>query len=99
MLIPYLFAFCTCVFLTVSSYSSRYARAAGYPPTQFCLDFSCLMGSTYFVGFIYECIYGEGYPIACVLAMSVAGSSLLVAFILLNAAILSGKGALAIALS
>jgi len=99
MLIPYLFAFCTCVLLTVSSYASRYTRAAGYPPTQFCVDFSCLAGSIYFVGFIYECLYGQGYPIGCVLAMSLAGSSLVVAFILLNAAILSGKGALAIALS
>ena len=32
MLIPYLFAFSTCCFLTISSYASRYTRPAGYPP-------------------------------------------------------------------
>ena len=31
-MIPYLVAFITCIFLTMGSYFSRLARAAGYPP-------------------------------------------------------------------
>jgi len=99
MFIPYLFSFVVCIFLTIGSYTSRYSRVAGYPPIQFCVDFSCFSGIFYLFGFVYECLYGEGYPIGCILSMIVAGICIVVAFILLNAAVLTGKGALAMAVS
>lgn len=99
ILIPYFFAFTICVFLTIGSYTTRYSRVAGYPSIQFSLDFSCLAGFFYLIGFIYECIFGPPYQIECIITMTAAGLSIVLAFICLNAALLSGKGALAMAIS
>ena len=51
------------------------------------------------VAFIYQHILVEPYPIECILVMGLAGLSIVGAFILFNLALISGKGALAMAIS
>lgn len=100
MMVPILIAFTTCVFLTAGSYLSRAAKAVHYPPMQYSLDFCNMAGLFYLIGFIIVETTGQyNYPFDLILWMSGAGLSIVAAFILLNAAVLSGKGALAMAIS
>lgn len=99
MLTPYFFSFVTCCFLTLGSYLSRFSKVAGYPPIQYSLDFSIVAGFWYLLGFIYQHFFVQPYPMNCILTMILAGYSILGAFLFLIAAVLQGKGGLAIALT
>lgn len=48
------------------------------------------------ISFFYS-HYTDPYPTACIIVMTIAGFFCLLGFVLLNLAILSGKGALAVA--
>lgn len=97
-MIPYGIAFINCGFLTFGSYLSRQAHKIKYPPFQYCIDFTCMAGWFYFVAFLYV-EWTDPYPWQCIVYMSIAGQIIIAAFLLLNAAVLSGKGALAMAIS
>ena len=100
MMVPYLIAFIACFFLTFSSYLARLSKAASYPSIQFCMDFSFATGILYLFSFIYSHFIGpDPYPTACIIVMCLAGFTCLLGFIFLNLAVISGKGALAVAVS
>lgn len=100
VMVPYLIAFILCFFLTFSSYLSRLSKVAWYPPIQFCLDFSFASGVLFLVSFIYCHFIGpDPYPVACIIVVALAGITCLLGFIFSNLAVLSGKGALAMAVS
>lgn len=62
-------------------------------------DFSLVAGLIYLSGFLYQQFYSQPFSITLILYMMIAGFFLTIAFVLLNAAILSGKGALAISIT
>jgi drug/metabolite transporter (DMT)-like permease len=62
-------------------------------------DFSLIAGVIYLCGFFYQQFYSQPFTISLTLYMMIAGLFLTIAFVFLNAAILSGKGALAISIT
>ncbi|TNV78049.1 hypothetical protein FGO68_gene6526 [Halteria grandinella] len=99
ILIPFMVVFTTCLLLTKGAYLSRAARSVQYPPIQFVTDFSIGSGLIYLAAFLYQHFYVEPYPLACILFMATAGIAICCAFQLLNLSVLSGKGALSMAIS
>ncbi len=86
--------------LTLASYTARASKAIGYRPLQFVADFSFIAGLFYFIGFIYNQFFTSSpYPITSIIFMTLAGFVINLAFLFLNAAVLSGKGALAMAIT
>ena len=63
---------------------------------QFVADFSLVAGLFYILGFI---LTSESYPLSLTLFMMCAGLLINLAFMFLNAAVVSGKGALAMAIT
>ena len=97
---PILLAFLTCIFLTINSILARAGKAVGYPLIQYVIDFCCFAGILYLIGFIYIHFFtSQPYMMEEIVFMSIAGSIIFLAFITLNAALLTGKGALAMAIS
>lgn len=95
---PYFVAFIACFFLASNSYLARLSMAANYPSVQFCFDFSMAAGLAYFFSFLVSNHF-DPYPWECIVAMAIAGAFCLTGFIFLNLAVITGKGALAIAVS
>ena len=100
ILVPILVIAVNVGWLTVGSYTARAARAAKYPPTQFVVDFLFTSGVIYMLGFLYVQLF-SGYPMGWDLIgfVTIAGLFAACAFLCLNAAMLSGKGALAMAIT
>ena len=86
--------------LTVGSYTARAARAAKYPPNQFVVDFLFTCGVIYMLGFLYVQLFTDD-PMSwdLIFFMMIVGLFAACAFLCLNAAMLSGKGALAMAIT
>ncbi len=78
---------------------ARQSKTMGYSALQFVADFSLVAGLLYLSGFLYQELYSQPFSLALILHMMIAGLFLILAFIFLNAAILSGKGALAMSIT
>ena len=98
-MVPYLIALISCFFLSASSLLARYSQTAGYPSIQFSVDFSFVAGFMYLIAFVYEHWGPDPYQWECVAVTILAGFFCIPGFLCLNLAVLSGKGALAGALS
>ena len=100
ILVPILVIAVNVGWLTIGSYTARAARAAKYPPTQFVVDFLFISGLIYMMGFLYVQLFTDdpmGWDM--IFFVIVAGFFAACAFLCLNAAMLSGKGALAMAIT
>ena len=97
--IPMCIAFSTALFLTFASFLARTGKSAGYPTLQFCVDFLCVAGFFYMLAFLYNHLLVAAYPWECIAFMSIAGFVMIGALVFLNLAIITGKGALAMAIS
>ena len=96
ILIPIGIVFLNCILLTFSSYTARSSKSCGYQPMHFVADFSFVAGALYICGFLLST---EPYPAGLLAFMMVAGLLINLAFMFLNAAVVSGKGALAMAIT
>lgn len=96
---PFFLVFTTCLLLTYGTFLSRACRELAYPSKQFCVDFCCASGLFYLAGFIYVELFVQPFEWELCLFMTGAGVAIVEAFLLLNAGILSGKGALVITIS
>ena len=86
--------------LTLGSWTSRAARSVKYAPSQFVADFCMTAAIFYFFGFLYVHFFsGTPYTLLEFVLMVLAGFIIEAAFLCLNAAMLTGKGALAMAIS
>ena len=86
--------------LTLGSWTSRAARSVKYAPNQFVADFCLTAAFFYLLGFLYVHFFsGTPYTLEEFVLMVLAGFIIEAAFLCLNAAMLSGKGALAMAIS
>ena len=86
--------------LTLGSWTSRAARSDKYAPNQFVADFCMIAAIFYFFGFLYVHFFsGTPYTLVEFVLMVLAGFIIEAAFLCLNAAVISGKGALAMAIS
>ena len=99
ILLPIAIVFINCILLTLASYIARESKKIGYSALQFVADFSLIAGVIYLCGFFYQQFYSQPFTISLTLYMMIAGLFLTLAFVFLNAAILSGKGALAISIT
>ena len=96
ILAPIGIVFLNCLLLTYSSQAARSSRSCGFVPMQFVADFSLVAGLIY--AFLFW-MATESYPAPLILFMMCAGILINLAFMFLNAAVLSGKGALAMAIT
>jgi drug/metabolite transporter (DMT)-like permease len=96
ILAPIGIVFLNCLLLTFSSQAARSSRSCGFVPMQFVADFSLVAGLVY-VFFFW--MAAEAYPPSLILFMMCAGILINLAFMFLNAAVVSGKGALAMAIT
>jgi drug/metabolite transporter (DMT)-like permease len=96
ILAPIGIVFLNCLLLTFSSQAARSSRSCGYLPMHFVADFSLVAGVVY-VAFLW--MAAEAYPASLILFMMGAGIMINLAFMFLNAAVVSGKGALAMAIT
>ena len=98
--VPISFVMFSIFLLTLGSWTSITARSVKYAPNQFVADF-CMIGAIfYFLGFLYVHFFSDKpYTLIEFVFMVFAGFIIEAAFLCLNAALLSGKGGLAMAIS
>ena len=97
ILIPIGFVSFSVLLITLSSWTSRAARSVSYKPNQFVIDYSFIAGIFYLIGFLFT-HHTNPYKLEEIIYMTLAGFVLESAFLFLNAALLLGKGALAVAI-
>lgn len=86
--------------LTIGSYTARAARAAKYPPTQFVVDFIFTAGVVYFLAFLsIQFLTNDPLGLELIGFSIITGFFAACAFLCLNAAMLTGKGALVMAIT
>ena len=100
IILPFLVTFINVGWLTIGSYTARAARAAKYPPTQFSVDFIFTAGVVYFLAFLSIQFFSSD-PLGWDLIgfSSFTGLFPACGFLCLNAGMLSGKGALVMAIT
>ena len=100
ILVPIGFVIFSVFLLTLGSWTSREARGVKYKPNQFVADFCLTASMFYLIGFLYiQFCSDQPYILSEFFFMVIAGFIIEAAFLCLNAAMLSGKGALAMAIS